>query len=251
MADPTSAARPPANPAHMRPPALQPWAPGAGYVRLLEHDAEFSEAVAAPARASATRATYAVQVEVPVGEWNPDLLPGRQPFAVLVGTGLMMRDLQVGDRMTSQLVGPGDALSLKPSASVVTTARVTAPMRLLVLDAAFVQAARRWPALSLELLHRAGEWAHRALWMQAIGHQPRIEDRLVGLFGYMTERWGQVTTSGRTVDLAITHTALGRLVGARRPTVSLALKELEQEGRLTRTGDLWLVPESAGSGRGA
>lgn len=222
-------------------------APGAGYVRLLELDADFSDAVAATSRAKATRGTYAVQVEVPVGTWSPGLLPGRRPFAVLITDGLMMRDLQVGERVTSQLAGPGDALCLKPcSAGATSTASVATPMRLLVLDAAFLQAARRWPALSLELLHRTGEWAHRALWMQAIGHQPRIDDRLVGLFGYLTQRWGRVTTDGQVVDLAITHGALGRLVGARRPTVSLALKDLAGDGRLTRTGDAWLL---AGAGQ--
>ena len=39
-----------------------------------------------------------------------------------------------------------------------------------------------------------------------------------------------------TVRLALTHGLIGRLVGARRPTVSLALATLAEHGQLRSTG---------------
>jgi hypothetical protein len=54
------------------------------------------------------------------------------------------------------------------------------------------------------------------------------------------------------VALPLSHSALGRLVGARRPTVSLALKELGAQGLVGRREDgAWLLsgdpPDSLGS----
>ena len=55
-----------------------------------------------------------------------------------------------------------------------------------------------------------------------------------------------MTPSGVVVPLSLTHELLGRLVGARRPTVSLALKALIDRGALVRRQDRsWLLLEPA------
>jgi Mn-dependent DtxR family transcriptional regulator len=47
-----------------------------------------------------------------------------------------------------------------------------------------------------------------------------------------------------TVPLRLTHEALGHLVGAQRPTVTLALKDLRDRRLVTRLGrDGWLLAE--------
>ncbi|MCA1690585.1 MAG: helix-turn-helix domain-containing protein, partial [Actinobacteria bacterium] len=67
-------------------------------------------------------------------------------------------------------------------------------------------------------------------------------DRLVALFRMLAEKWGRMTGSGIVIPMALTHEALGRLIGARRPTITLALKSLAAEDRLTRQKDgTWLV----------
>jgi CRP-like cAMP-binding protein len=44
------------------------------------------------------------------------------------------------------------------------------------------------------------------------------------------------------LDLPLTHELIGRMVGARRPTVSLALAELAQAGTLVRRLDgAWVL----------
>jgi Crp-like helix-turn-helix protein len=51
-----------------------------------------------------------------------------------------------------------------------------------------------------------------------------------------------VGPSGVVVPLELTHEALGHLVGARRPTVTLALSELGRQGAVTRRADgAWML----------
>jgi hypothetical protein len=54
---------------------------------------------------------------------------------------------------------------------------------------------------------------------------------------HLAERWGRMGPSGVVVPIELTHGALGRLVGARRPTVTLALGELARDGALVRRND--------------
>jgi hypothetical protein len=59
----------------------------------------------------------------------------------------------------------------------------------------------------------------------------------------LAETWGRVTASGVTLPVSLTHEALGALVGARRPTVSLALAELIERGAVVRQRTGWLLLE--------
>jgi DNA-binding GntR family transcriptional regulator len=55
-----------------------------------------------------------------------------------------------------------------------------------------------------------------------------------------------VTPDGIVVDLPLTHELIGRLVGGRRPTVTLALAELAENGVLVRRDEGgWLLPRTA------
>jgi Crp-like helix-turn-helix domain len=56
----------------------------------------------------------------------------------------------------------------------------------------------------------------------------------MALFWHLAERWGRVSGNGVLVPLALTHRILGQLVGARRPTVSTALRELANREQLIR-----------------
>jgi hypothetical protein len=60
----------------------------------------------------------------------------------------------------------------------------------------------------------------------------------------LAESWGRVTPAGVTLPVVLTHEALGALIGARRPTVSLALAELMERGAVVRQRTGWLLLES-------
>jgi CRP/FNR family cyclic AMP-dependent transcriptional regulator len=64
-----------------------------------------------------------------------------------------------------------------------------------------------------------------------------VEDRVLALLWHLAERWGRMTPEGVVVPLCLTHETLGRLAGAARPTVSLALGELTKRGQLSRRPD--------------
>jgi CRP/FNR family cyclic AMP-dependent transcriptional regulator len=113
-----------------------------------------------------------------------------------------------------------------------------------VLDDRFLLAARRWPRLVTGLFTQMQEQHDRLLLQLVVAEQPRVEDRLLLLFWQLSDRFGKVTPEGIAIRLSLTHEALGRLIGARRPTVSLALRTLGERGALVRRADRsWLVRE--------
>jgi hypothetical protein len=102
------------------------------------------------------------------------------------------------------------------------------------------------PVVGLRLLNRLAQQSSRVAVQRAIAHLPRVEDRLLALFLHLAERWGRVGNGGVILPVSLTHATLGRLVGARRPTVSLALKELTSEGLVARRDDgAWVVSHAS------
>jgi CRP-like cAMP-binding protein len=115
-----------------------------------------------------------------------------------------------------------------------------------VLDARFTRATQKWPCLSVNLQRRLLDQADRSALHAAISQLPRVDQRILALFWQLAERRGRVTPFGVEVRLELTHEAIGRLVGAQRPTVTLALHALHDEGVLSRRAPgIWaLGPQS-------
>ena len=59
----------------------------------------------------------------------------------------------------------------------------------------------------------------------------------------LAESWGHVTSSGVRLPVLLTHETLGALVGARRPTVTLALRNLVERGAIVHQYSGWLLLE--------
>jgi CRP/FNR family transcriptional regulator, cyclic AMP receptor protein len=182
------------------------------------------------------------------GPWDPDALRAvaRNPFAVMVCDGLVVRELELAETLTADLLGPGDLVALGPAAERLLITgeswHVGKPATVAILDDRLLPALHAWPLLSARLIARAGRQAARAAEQRAISQLPRVELRLRALMWHLAERWGRVGSTGVVVPIEITHGALGRLVGARRPTVSLALAELARDGALVRRDDgSWLL----------
>ena len=70
--------------------------------------------------------------------------------------------------------------------------------------------------------------------MLAIAHHHRLEDRLRLFFWELADRYGHVTPAGVRLDIGLTHELIGHLVGAYRPSVSVALARLERDGHVRR-----------------
>ncbi|HEV2814704.1 MAG TPA: Crp/Fnr family transcriptional regulator [Solirubrobacteraceae bacterium] len=218
-------------------------------IRLLDAEPDFATGVRADDAAAARRHTIAPAVTVAPGPWSPDLMRTADavtgPFAAIVLNGLIARDVVLADRVATQLVGAGDVIPLGDwddgSPPIHTEWRVAVEAEVAVLDARFLAASQRWPWLTARMVERAARWADRAAGLQAITQLGRVDLRLVALLWHLADRWGRVTADGVLLPLRLTHETLGRLVGAQRPTVTLALRDLREQGAIERRGTGWLL----------
>jgi CRP/FNR family transcriptional regulator, cyclic AMP receptor protein len=233
-------------------PGLSPWAARNGRERpssnryLLDLDVELAEELDVRMRLVARPAATAVVCDVDVGEmqltvWLAEAASGP---GVLLLDGVLAANVTVGDRVASELLGPGDLVEPTIDVGHELLAcdvgwRALAPVRFAVLDAAFAERVRPWPQIMQALLRRAERRTRNLNVQRAIACQPRLEVRLALLLWHLAARWGRVEPGGIRLPLPLTHQLLGRLVGAERPSVSHALARLARAGFVTGHGDEW------------
>jgi CRP/FNR family transcriptional regulator, cyclic AMP receptor protein len=146
---------------------------------------------------------------------------------------MISRETALGEHVAFELLTPGDVLLLAGAEpdDLDLGARVTLtaldPAELIVLSTRFIHAAARWPSL-LTNLHRRLDAQRQRLAVQGLAaHLPRAEDRLLLTLWILAHRCGRVTPEGIVLPLPLSHEVLGRLVAARRPTITLAMRTLE------------------------
>jgi CRP-like cAMP-binding protein len=192
-------------------------------------------------------------VAIAPGAWSPGTLKSGSrltgAFAGLVTSGLLGRQCRLVGRTTTQLIGPGDVIPLNggPDGVPATERRcfAAADTRVAVLDEQFLAAVQHWPWLAARIVERAVNWADRALSVQAMSQLSRVDARIVAMLWDLADRWGRVAPGGVIIPMRLTHAAIGTLVGAQRPTVSLALKSLDDLGTVRRHGKAWVLrPDS-------
>ena len=172
----------------------------------------------------------------------------------LVLDGTLVRDVRLGARWCTELLGPEDFLrpweDLDPVGGVAGESAWTVlePVRLAVLDDRFAAVAGRWPELMHELLGRTIRRSRHLNALRALSGIPRLDARLILLMRLLAERWGRVSLEGVTLNLPLTHETIARLAGAQRPSVTTALGRLCAAGHLHRNddGDWMLPPEEDG-----
>ncbi len=224
--------------------------------RLLDLDPDLGSDLGAEQFQQARAAVVVPLLELRPADWDLEALAAD---AVVRGTllglfiidGLVARELLLLDQRSTQLHGPGEiiALSRGERTSLPVTTRLAVPdgARVAILDDRVLAATQRWPRLGARLFQQAILQFERAAAHQAISQLPRVEDRLVAMFWHLADRWGRVCPDGVLIDLTLTHAALGRLVGARRPTVSLGLQLLDERGTVSRRPDgRWLIASGLG-----
>jgi len=175
-----------------------------------------------------------------------EVAEARGLIGVVVTAGLIISEVRLAGHVSAQLYGPGDLLSgnHEPNGSLAITQSLRAPVptSLAILDDRFVAAVSRWPRLAAAFFTQTMCQIDRAREHQTICQLTRVEDRLMTLFWSLADRWGRVRVDGVTIDLPLTHETIGRLIGARRPTVTLGLRELARQRLLCREqGGRWLV----------
>lgn len=184
---------------------------------------------------------------------EPGAWPSRRPDgrAAIVGClivdGLVAREVSLCDRHMLELMGPRDVVQLPeaaewPSLGSGTMLTTITPSVVALLGARFVRAAARWPVLLTTVQRRIEEQRERLAVQGLIAHIPRAEDRLLLQLWHVASKWGRVTPGGTVLQLRLTHDLLAQLVGARRPTVTLAAGILQEAGYVQRLdGGGWLL----------
>jgi CRP/FNR family cyclic AMP-dependent transcriptional regulator len=215
-----------------------------GRVALLEVDPELGGGLPEDERARAERALVVQALVLQPGPWEG--WPS-SAFAMLVAEGLVVRETAVGGRLLPQVLGGGDVLESWPDPEGVLAAEVTTTIAeqatLLVLNGRFLAGAARWPTLMVEVQRRLATQAHRLAVQGAICQLARVELRVLALLWHLGERWGRVSREGVVLPVKLTHETLGRFVGARRPSVTLAMGQLADDGLVMRRDDgAWVLP---------
>lgn len=175
------------------------------------------------------------------------LLAKHNAFGASVLDGLVMNSMRIGEQTGIQLLGPGDLLlpGTDPAPTWITglEARTAAPVRLALFGNELLGAAFRWPRILQSLYMYIGEQLQRLTAQLVICQLPRVDDRVQAMLWLLAESWGHVTSSGVRLPVLLTHETLGALVGARRPTVTLALRNLVQRGAIVHQDSGWLLLE--------
>lgn len=223
---------------------------GRSSVRLLEADpdlaADLDERTAEQARARLVARMDTIEP----GSWDPQqTLPRSEGhLGVLVLEGLMTRDVVIARTACAELVGRGDLLrpwdDIHAGAPIKVDVEwhVLEPTRVALIDRRLVQLLGHWPEVLSVMVLRSVARAQALSLSLAITCMTGLKLRLLVLFWHLADRWGRVRPEGVVVPLALTHRMVGRLVGASRPSVSTALKELENEGELVpRQGGGWIL----------
>lgn len=188
----------------------------------------------------------AEQLSVPAGAWDASV--AAEGLGVLVLSGLIVHQVEIGRRRGAELLGQGDVLrpwQREPEAitplEVTTGWSVVEPARLALLGDDFMPYLTLYPELACSLLARATGRARNLLLNIAIVHQARVDVRLHMLLWHLAARWGRVRSDGTALPLRLTHNVLADLVAARRPTVTSALSDLARRGLVQFKQDGWLL----------
>jgi CRP-like cAMP-binding protein len=214
---------------------------------LLDADPAFVQDIPEDDLPRARRALVASAASVPSGRFDLAGVAARHGDSalLLVLSGALARDVQVLDRTTTQLFGPGDVLAagaLGPECLNATVSfHAEQAGRVALLNDRFHAAARVWPSLTTIVQRRLANQSRRLAVQAAILALPRVESRVLAILWHLADVFGSVRSEGVLIPLQLTHERLGRLVGAQRPTVTLALRRLGEAGDAVRVPDGWLL----------
>lgn len=174
------------------------------------------------------------EIEIEPGPWP---LPegGSDELGYIVLSGMLLRRVQIAGGRSVELLGIGDLLLpwreerasfSRPEWEVVDRGRLA------VLDLRAGSPLSHSPTAVSAIAARAVDRSRTLALQSAIMSIVGIEERLRALLWALAERWGVVVADGVEIKVNVPQSVLAEMVGARRPTVSLALGSLDEAGHL-------------------
>lgn len=213
---------------------------------LLREDPDLAEYIPVAERQQATDSIRVHIFTVPRGEWEPPTLD-HGTIGLLLLSGLMVRRIYLGKAGSADLVGPGDIGrpwedDLIPGLSpYLSEWEVLAEARVALLGPQVSRAIGRWPRLGEIISARFVRRSRSLAYLMATHSLRVVEDRLVASLWHLASTWGRVTPHGIRIPFRLTHEMLGAVVSARRPSVSMAMSALEQQGRVSHDESRYLI----------
>ena len=217
-----------------------------GVVNVVDEDADLARHLSTEQLENARRDGVARLLAVDTGEWLPaDEIPVEiGALGVLVLEGAAVRSVSIRGRQGLELFGPGDLVRPR---ELVGEVQVTVPadvawraltrVRLALLDAPFAGRMCRYPEVIEQLTGRLERRSSSHAVRLTIIQQPRLSTRLHLLLWHLADRFGRFEAEGMVLPLPLSHELLAQLVGAQRPSVSRALKDLERAELIARRSD--------------
>ncbi len=209
-------------------------------VSILDRDPDLAEDLSDEELLIAREHVVVDVASYPRGAWavGPDDFDQVANLGLLLIDGLLTRHVTVAGHTCAELLGRGDVLQpwlrVGPEPSVATEVdwKVVQPVQAAVLGRAFCEQVTRWPEIPAAISRRVMLRAHWLAFHLAVCHLRRVDERLLLVLWHFGDRWGTVTADGVRLDFRLTHDLLGAVVGARRPSVSLAVRQLADQGRI-------------------
>lgn len=216
---------------------------------LLDLDPDLGAELGGEEAATARKWLHVPLVRIPTGASEVDeLLERAEAAAALVVAGVLVHRVTLAGHTAAELVGPGDVITRAPDEQL--THPVLMPevawsceegATLVLIAERMKPSFARWPALDRAFEERHAARLARLATLHAIAQIPRAEERLLLLLWLLAERFGRVTGEGVVLDLSLRYRLIGELIGARRSTVSLAMKDLRERGLVVIRSDGGLV----------
>jgi len=224
-----------------------------GPVLVLDLDPGLGAGIGRQDWEAARHACRGTVVRARRGMWEPPASGGERLDLVglVIVEGMVCRELALRDRHLLEVLGPGDVVQLpapgrRPRLGESIGLSTAAGTVFVVLGRSFIVAAGRWPCLLASVQRRLEDQRERLAVQGLIAHLPRAEHRVLLALAHLAGRWGRPTPEGTLLPLTLNHALLGQLTRARRPTVTLAVSQLESEGAIRRLDDgSWLLTASA------
>jgi CRP/FNR family transcriptional regulator, cyclic AMP receptor protein len=217
-------------------------------ISVLKSDPDLGAGISSAEWELAAAASVAPAVDLEPGPWKFFPPPQRGALGALVLGGTIMIRIETTGRAHVEIIGEGDVISpwvgeghdlTVPSA---VTSSVLSPLRVALLDRRFALRTARWPEIQAGIIQRLIARARRLSLQAAINAIPRVEPRLEATLWAMANQFGRMTREGVVLNIPLTHQRLAEILGAQRPSVSLALGRLRAEEHVLRVrGGAWLL----------
>jgi CRP-like cAMP-binding protein len=190
---------------------------------------------------------------LPPGTFRPERVPGAAgAAAVLLVSGIVVRTTMLEEGSASDLLGAGALLSPPGSGrqeqpglpGYHVRLEALAPSRVGIVGAGLLAELSVRPELVGALLADRGRLDAERGALHAICQVPGVDRRLLALFRLLAARHGSPVENGILLPVAVPQRLLADLVGARRPIVTAALRDLRRRGELLRLADgTWLLQQ--------